>query len=238
MQIEFYDIPSINRPQNWFKDGPAGSWQEHERLAARVGMDAQSELATTQLLNTGRPTITSQPLAEEVRLIWVNWLPERWRGEDRMKLYDYGPLPISVLRKLDELRAAHLFDEFELRMRWAPRECALMGIRDGKTWLVSRWSTYERLRPSAAVFGHARDTVEDNTGNHRFCSTLFFLMGAGMLWSTADVVRQPEMTWIKGWPGLVLSGIAFFISMICWIDRKDQLWKAVQLLDRRAPQES
>jgi len=236
MTVQLYDVPTVRPLHLPSQHTEKASWQEYERLVVRLGMDAQQNLARQQLLNRDRPTIVAPPFTAAEREIWAAWLPDSWRGKAGLKEYNISPIPDAVLQRMHDLSAAQIFDEFELRTRWAPRECAILGIRDGKTWLLSRWSTYESLKPWGDIFRSAKERVEADATPFWALAILLCTVALVTLLITFRLLSETK--WTDAIPGFVLAGFAFLGSAGCWMDRKDALWRAVALLGKGARQDS
>jgi len=198
-----------------------------ELAISEIARELQGWTSSQQQYGFVRPTITTSPLSQEARDIWESFLEVSWRGADVHHYYgEAWPEPVS--RQLHALVGAHVFDEFELRTKYNQR--AIMGIRNGKSWFIARWTTYGSFIPWADVVGSAKEKAEGYAGNCRFFAFCLVTLGLFMLLPEVFVrivapVLDPRDS-ITGYA--IFSGFCFLSGIACWMDGKDYLWKAVR----------
>ncbi len=123
------------------KESQEMMYQEQLQIATDLGLDSQAQVAATKLRALRRAEITTAPLNDTELVIWREWLPTAYRGEQELKEYIFDIIPVPVLQLIQEWRRADIFDLFEIRTPEKHKpDPALFGIRDNRCWLLARWA--------------------------------------------------------------------------------------------------
>jgi hypothetical protein len=127
---------------------------EQARLGSLLGLSSQAAMSAKRLRKLKSPIILTQPLSERERAIWTDFFPRiysdlAYREEELREParqlgslgdYDRAVIPARILCQMREWQTANVFDVFEIRAQAIYHTAALFGYRDGRIWLLARWS--------------------------------------------------------------------------------------------------
>jgi hypothetical protein len=174
-------------------------------------------------------------LSNAARTAWAVFLPVIWRGTD-LRQQNGEPVPEAILNQWYASASTRVFDSFELRSKYNQR--AVLGIRDRKSWLLARWSSYGGLTSWIEVLQNLKEEVDANTGHANLFCFCFSALSIVSALSDLYLRTLPTYEYQHSFGGFVIAGISAVLAVCCWLDRKTYLWWAVHDLETGNAQNS
>jgi hypothetical protein len=115
-------------------------YDERKSLSYELGLYGQGQLAEKEMLEIDLAKTLIPPLTEDEIIVWTNWLPKSYKGDEAVSGFDAQLIPDEVLRHIKNIGKMSFRMSFEIRRSDWNKECALFGHRLGNVWLLARWA--------------------------------------------------------------------------------------------------